>query len=150
DHVAPRADERLVAGAKVPHRRLRGRRQRRGFAQPRIEGIEVVVLMLGPQVTIPAHIQADLANPPPINEPPRQGRRAGGHHGDPGPEVGGSDVSRGAHARAKPTGRSLRKGAGPLGPRAGSWLVTRARAACKGLIETAALHGKRRWTGRLR
>ena len=104
DHVASCTDERLVAGAKVPHRGLRGRRQRRGFAQPRIEGIEVVVLMLGPQVTIPAHIQADLANPPPVDQPPRQVRRAVGHHGDTGPHVGCSDVSRGAHARAKPRG----------------------------------------------
>src|SRR5829696_4855386 len=104
DHIAPCNGERLVAGAKVSHRRLRGRWQRRGFAQPRIEGIEVVVLMLGPQVTIPAHIQADLANPPPVDQPPRQVRRAVGHHGDTGPRVGGSDVSRGPHARAKPTG----------------------------------------------
>ena len=99
----PAADERLVAGAKIPHRRLRSRRQRRGLAQPRVEGIEVVVLILGPKVTIPAHVQADLENPPAVDQLPRQIGRAVGHHGDSWPPTGCSDVSGGAHARAKPT-----------------------------------------------
>ena len=40
--------------------------------------------MLGPQGAIPAHVQADLANPPPIDQLPRQVRRAVGHDGDTG------------------------------------------------------------------
>jgi hypothetical protein len=40
------------------------------LAQPGIEGIEVVVMMLGPQITIPADIQAHLANPPVLDHGP--------------------------------------------------------------------------------
>ena len=85
DHVATGADEWLKAGEEVPHRGLRGRRQVRGLAQPRIERIQVGVVMLGPQVAVPADIQADLANRPPIDQRPWQVWRAVGHHGDAGP-----------------------------------------------------------------
>jgi hypothetical protein len=59
-----------------------------GLAQPRVEGIEVVVVMLGRQLTVPAHAQADLANRPAVDQIPRQVGGAVGRHGDAGPHGG--------------------------------------------------------------
>ena len=67
DDVASSADQRLKAGEKVPDRRLRGRRQLRRSAQACVKGIEVVVLVLGPKVTVPADVQADLVDRPPLH-----------------------------------------------------------------------------------
>jgi hypothetical protein len=72
-------------GDEVPDRGLRGRRQLRGVAQAGIEGVEVVVLVLGAQVAVPANVEADLADVPPLGQRRGQVRRAVGHDGDTGP-----------------------------------------------------------------
>ena len=78
-HVAPGAHQRLVNRHEVAHRRLGGGWQLRRVAQARIEGIEVRVLALGPQVSLPADVQADLLDAPALEQLRREIRRAVGH-----------------------------------------------------------------------
>ena len=68
----PRRAARRPRGSRRP--RAARSRQRRRLLQPHVERVEVVVGVLGPQVAVPAHIQADLPDAPPID-------RWGGRYG---------------------------------------------------------------------
>ncbi len=102
ENVATCADERLVTGEEVPNRWLRRLGQSRGVPQSRVEGVEVDVLMLGPELTLPADVQADLVDCPPVDQPPRQVGRAVGHDRDVASLLGCSDYGRLVHRHAPP------------------------------------------------
>ena len=78
DDVAAGFGERLEAGEEVAHGRLGGRGEVGRVAQPRVEGVEVVV-GLGQPLVAPADVEAHLLNPPALDQ---AGGQVGGAVGD--------------------------------------------------------------------
>ena len=94
--IAAGAGKRLEAGEEVTHRGLRGRRELRRVAQPRVEGVDVV-LALGPVIVSPSHVEVHLVDPPTLDQARGKVGRAVGDDGDAVPRVLSLFAWRGAH-----------------------------------------------------